>query len=201
MRPRTSKGITDLLLPQTSLCLIHKVPLRSRCQCELARLVSRLRSRSLTELTRQITPPTKNGHAPPPIESRKSSQSVNPYHVWHVELGVCAAHTPHSLPVHLRPAHFLADVLFPEGGKKDPNRPLGFGPIDVGPVSGGISTYLKLAANKTRVPSAASPPLCVRCDGPDATLGSPQDWHSLVCKTLAFPVPAGVAPITHYYQE
>ncbi len=30
------------------------------------------RSRSLTELTRQITPPTKNGHAPPPIESRKS---------------------------------------------------------------------------------------------------------------------------------
>ncbi|KAM4080926.1 hypothetical protein ACJW30_11G054800 [Castanea mollissima] len=29
---------------------------------------------------RQITPPTKNGHAPPPIESRKSSQSVNPYY-------------------------------------------------------------------------------------------------------------------------
>jgi hypothetical protein len=29
------------------------------------------RSRSLTELTRQITPPTKNGHAPPPIELRK----------------------------------------------------------------------------------------------------------------------------------
>ncbi|KAF1856672.1 hypothetical protein Lal_00043494 [Lupinus albus] len=53
VRPRTSKGITDLL-----------------------------RSRSLTELTRQIAPPTKNGHAPPPIESRKSSQSVNPYYVW-----------------------------------------------------------------------------------------------------------------------
>ncbi|KAF1855972.1 hypothetical protein Lal_00045233 [Lupinus albus] len=47
-----------------------------------AELVSRLRSRSLTELTRQIAPPTKNGHAPPPIESRKSSQSVNPYYVW-----------------------------------------------------------------------------------------------------------------------
>ncbi|PHT25323.1 hypothetical protein CQW23_35043 [Capsicum baccatum] len=31
---------------------------------------------------RQIAPPTKNGHAPPPIESRKSSQSVNPYYVW-----------------------------------------------------------------------------------------------------------------------
>ncbi|KAK7232005.1 hypothetical protein RIF29_48007 [Crotalaria pallida] len=43
---------------------------------------NRLRSRSLTELTRQIAPPTKNGHAPPPIESRKSSQSVNPYYVW-----------------------------------------------------------------------------------------------------------------------
>ena len=28
---------------------------------------------------RQITPPTKNGHAPPPIESRKNYQSVNPY--------------------------------------------------------------------------------------------------------------------------
>ena len=48
----------------------------------MSRLFSRLRSRSLTELTRQITPPTKNGHAPPPIESRKSSQSVNPYYVW-----------------------------------------------------------------------------------------------------------------------
>ena len=44
-------------------------------------LVSRLRSRSLPELTWQITPPTKNGHAPPPTESRKSYQSVNPIHV------------------------------------------------------------------------------------------------------------------------
>ena len=41
-------------------------------------LFSRLESRSLSELTRQIAPPTKNGHAPPPTESRKSSQSVNP---------------------------------------------------------------------------------------------------------------------------
>lgn len=41
------------------------------------RLVSRGESRSLSELTRQITPPTKNGHAPPSTESRKSSQSVN----------------------------------------------------------------------------------------------------------------------------
>ncbi|XP_060058315.1 sodium/potassium-transporting ATPase subunit beta-1-interacting protein 3 [Erinaceus europaeus] len=38
-------------------------------------------SHSLLELTRQITPPTKNGHAPPPTESRKSYQSVNPVRV------------------------------------------------------------------------------------------------------------------------
>jgi len=29
-------------------------------------------------LTTAATPPTKNGHAPPPTESRKSFQSVNP---------------------------------------------------------------------------------------------------------------------------
>src|ERR1051325_11290782 len=74
VRPRTSKGITDLLLPRTSIGCAPIVPLRSasRLQCEhWSALVSRSRSRSLTELTRQITPPTKNGHAPPPIESRK----------------------------------------------------------------------------------------------------------------------------------
>ncbi|XP_003366733.1 conserved hypothetical protein, partial [Trichinella spiralis] len=49
VQPRTSKGITDLV-----------------------------ESRSLSELTRQIAPPTKNGHAPLPTESRKSCQSVNP---------------------------------------------------------------------------------------------------------------------------
>ncbi|KAL7289479.1 hypothetical protein TKK_0016667 [Trichogramma kaykai] len=38
----------------------------------------RLESRSLLELPRQIAPPIKNGHAPPPTESRKSYQSVNP---------------------------------------------------------------------------------------------------------------------------
>ena len=48
---------------------------------EIGRLFNRLESRSLSELTRQIAPPTKNGHAPPPTESRKSSQSVNPYSV------------------------------------------------------------------------------------------------------------------------
>jgi len=40
-------------------------------------LVSRLESRSLSELTRQITPPTRNGHAPPPTASRKVCQPVN----------------------------------------------------------------------------------------------------------------------------
>ncbi|KAF2702397.1 hypothetical protein K504DRAFT_486245 [Pleomassaria siparia CBS 279.74] len=55
VRPRTSKGITDLLLPQTSISLSQY---------------------------RQITPRTKNGHAPLPEKSRKSSQSVNPYFIW-----------------------------------------------------------------------------------------------------------------------
>ncbi|KAL1932416.1 hypothetical protein VTP01DRAFT_9472 [Rhizomucor pusillus] len=89
VRPRTSKGITDLLLPQTSFGLKPTVSLRRqetrRSHDPTKRLVclfSRLRSRSLTELTRQITPRTKNGHAPPPIESRKSFQSVNPSYVW-----------------------------------------------------------------------------------------------------------------------
>ena len=35
-------------------------------------LVNRLESRSLSELTRQIAPRARNGHAPPPTESRKS---------------------------------------------------------------------------------------------------------------------------------
>ena len=83
VQPRTSKGITDLLLPHTSSRYTHKVPLRNHPETIwFWKLFSRLRSRSLTELTRQITPPTKNGHAPPPIESRKSYQSVNPCHVW-----------------------------------------------------------------------------------------------------------------------
>src|SRR4051794_24297464 len=73
VRPRTSKGITDLLLPRTSFGYKPTVPLRSHVRRRTyAELFSRSRSRSLTELTRQITPPTKNGHAPPPIESRKN---------------------------------------------------------------------------------------------------------------------------------
>ena len=73
VRPRTSKGITDLLLPRTSVGYTPIVPLRSHVPKRepFVELFSRSRSRSLTELTRQITPPTKNGHAPPPTESRK----------------------------------------------------------------------------------------------------------------------------------
>ncbi|KAI9631664.1 hypothetical protein KEM48_014635 [Puccinia striiformis f. sp. tritici PST-130] len=52
-------------------------PRRAHRRPGFTRLVSRTESRSLSELTRQIAPPTKNGHAPPPTESRKSSQSVN----------------------------------------------------------------------------------------------------------------------------
>jgi hypothetical protein len=98
VRPRTSKGITDLLLlnlvrleaacPSKKSCLYadsknrarprRRTPGRRAFEMSEIRLVSRLESRSLSELTRQIAPPTKNGHAPPPTESRKSSQSVNP---------------------------------------------------------------------------------------------------------------------------
>ncbi|KAF7378531.1 hypothetical protein HZH66_015510 [Vespula vulgaris] len=69
VRPRTSKGITDLLL-------LNLVRLKAACPSK--KICCRLESRSLSELTRQIAPPTKNGHAPPPTESRKSYQSVNP---------------------------------------------------------------------------------------------------------------------------
>jgi hypothetical protein len=63
-------------------CIISlPTPSRNRVPAE-TRLFSRPRSRSLSELTRQVTPPTKNGHAPPSIESRKSYQSVNPCNVW-----------------------------------------------------------------------------------------------------------------------
>jgi hypothetical protein len=43
----------------------------------MSQLVSRTESHSLCELNRQITPPTKNGHAPPSTKLRKSSQSAN----------------------------------------------------------------------------------------------------------------------------
>ena len=40
--------------------------------------IGRQRSHSLSESTRQITPPIRSGHAPPSRGSRKSSQSVHP---------------------------------------------------------------------------------------------------------------------------
>ena len=81
VRPRTSKGITDLLLLNLAW-LNATCPSKKLAQTELiCELFNRLESRSLSELTRQIAPPTKNGHAPPPTESRKSYQSVNPYGV------------------------------------------------------------------------------------------------------------------------
>ena len=81
VRPRTSKGITDLLL-LNFVRLSAACPSKKYAPAKMTGvLFSRLESRSLSELTRQIAPPTKNGHAPPPTESRKSYQSVNPYGV------------------------------------------------------------------------------------------------------------------------
>ena len=76
VQPRTSKDITDLSWPQTSLRVTHTVPLRNNQIRITPETFSRLRSRSLTELTRQINEPTENGTAPQHIESRKSYQSV-----------------------------------------------------------------------------------------------------------------------------
>ena len=73
VRPRTSKGITDLLL--LSLIRLEDMNLSKKSAPTLliiSVLFSRVESRSLSELTRQITPPTKNGHAPPTTKSRKS---------------------------------------------------------------------------------------------------------------------------------
>ncbi len=41
----------------------------------------KLRADNVLKTILQIAPPTKNDHAPPPTESRKSSQSVNPQSV------------------------------------------------------------------------------------------------------------------------
>ena len=80
--PRTSKGITDLLLLPSSSNLCKASPYKK--QWFYVKIVPFImwKSRSLTELTRQIISPTKNGHAPPPIGSRKNYQSVNNIYVW-----------------------------------------------------------------------------------------------------------------------
>ena len=83
VQPRTSKGITDLVLPSTSYRLSTMSPSKKLItNLNWYLLFSRQRSRSLTELTRQITSPTKTGHAPLFTQSRKSCQSVNPKRVW-----------------------------------------------------------------------------------------------------------------------
>lgn len=95
--PRTLRSITDLLLPKISPCAKQGIPQRRirpnaahrwvKPAGEFAILwailnsTGQLGSRPLTESTKQITPPTKSGHAPPFRESRKNTQSVNPHPV------------------------------------------------------------------------------------------------------------------------
>jgi hypothetical protein len=94
--PRTLRSITDLLLPKISPCAEQGIPQRrnqpkvmpeGRSQptnAVLGKILAstrRLGSRPLTESTKQITPPTKSGHAPPFQGSRKNTQSVNPHPV------------------------------------------------------------------------------------------------------------------------
>ena len=96
VRPRTSKGITDLLLPDTSThysagsphdwaraSFPDQSPHMRRTPAEgdeppghegrsgrrVADANHTFWSRSLSESTRRINPRTKNGHAPPPMKS------------------------------------------------------------------------------------------------------------------------------------
>jgi hypothetical protein len=102
VRPRISKGITDLLLPRLSEFFIHDSAEKSTGEqrtCPTGRrpteanrqeptghfcvpqrtkqLVCVKRSHSLSQLSRRFGIRIKNGHAPPSSESRKSYQSVN----------------------------------------------------------------------------------------------------------------------------
>ena len=95
--PRTLRSITDLLLPKISPCAKQGILQRRNhpkvtsvdrgqredcCHQKAIRVpTGQLGSRPLTESTKQITPPTKSGHAPPFRGSRKSTQSVNPHPV------------------------------------------------------------------------------------------------------------------------
>ena len=69
---RISKGITDLSLPHSSLHSNAKSLWDALYSSLNIKQFSRLRSRSFMELTWQITPRTKNGHAPPHSEVRYS---------------------------------------------------------------------------------------------------------------------------------
>jgi hypothetical protein len=94
--PRTLRSITDLLLPKISPGAKpgilqrrnrqKKAPKgRSQWRCAVFKTIrvptGQLGSRPLTESTKQITPPTKSGHAPPFKGSRKNNQSDNPHPV------------------------------------------------------------------------------------------------------------------------
>lgn len=95
--PRTLRSITDLLLPKISPCAGARNPAekkppkrfptkrRSESRSAVVRKLQvstgQIGSRPLTESTKQITPPTKSGHAPPFRGSRKNTQSVNPHPV------------------------------------------------------------------------------------------------------------------------
>ncbi|KAH3845549.1 hypothetical protein DPMN_087830 [Dreissena polymorpha] len=83
VRPRTYTGITDLLLlnlawlnatsPSKKLYTGAAADARAIYQARVSFVIG-LRSRDRA-------PPISDGHAPPPTESRKSSQSVNPHSV------------------------------------------------------------------------------------------------------------------------
>merc|ERR1712026_513718 len=80
-------GPEHLRASQTCYCLKLPRACRSRspskkfdCCKNNSKLFSRLRSRSLTELTRQITPPTKNGHAPPPSHTQTHTHTRTDTH-------------------------------------------------------------------------------------------------------------------------
>jgi hypothetical protein len=95
--PRTLRSITDLLLPKISpdaksgilqrrgppkrLAGMKRVHPTKLSSLTILSPTGQLGSRPLTESTKQITPPTKSGHAPPFKGSRKNTQSVNPHPV------------------------------------------------------------------------------------------------------------------------
>ena len=109
--------------------------------------------------------PTKNGHAPPPIQSRKSYQSVNPKHVWHFPL--------HSLKLPPTVKHsglpVRAMVYHPMGLARTLSRPL-YGPTH---------RFARVAVVSRDTDSPQ--------DRPFRSPWGPRVW--------AFPVPAGVAPV------
>ncbi|OIV90321.1 hypothetical protein TanjilG_14719 [Lupinus angustifolius] len=118
---------------------------------------------------RQIAPPTKNGHAPPPIESRKSSQSVNPYYVWtcqppHPGSGILTQFPfgiytdDHSVRAHA--IGFAATVAS--------SYSLGHGPCPDGRVSTQLGTV-------TQLPVHPATPVLLTKKGPLAALNS-MEW-------------------------